>query len=231
MTNEAAIDRFFGQVSDAQAKAEELEPTFFGRIVLISLLDALSRCAHPNLKGNRSRFVALIDDYSQWNLASTYSLRQLSLRLNDVTNQSAYPGFHDLEQEIRNRMQSWPAPGAVVFPGDTDPTLSDLGSILTPQLKTLIEPVRYPSLLWRLRNYVIHEVRNPGKAVDFEVDIPSPYYHSFTHADGIKKTWELYFPNELLSHLLTNCTNNLNSKMRRDDIDPWLAFPYDPKWY
>jgi len=177
------------------------------------------------------RFVALIDGYAQWSLSSTLSLRQLSLRLDEIANPSSCPGFNALKQDILSRMQSWPAPGEIVFPKDIDPTLSDLSKLLTQQLTKLIEPVRYPNLLWTLRNYAIHEGRAPGYGVDFDLGDHSPYYHSLTHADGITKTWELSFPNELLSHLLNRCAANLNARFIRDDIDPWLAFPYKSKWF
>ncbi len=231
MTNEPAIDKFFTLVSEAQRDADELKRPFFARIILISLLDALSRCAHPSIGKNRQRFVALIDDYAQWTLSSAFSLRQLSLRLAEITNPSAYPGFQALSQEIQSRMQSWPAPKTIVLADRVDPTTTDLAPLLTKQLSGFIEPVRYPRLLWSLRNYVIHEVRDPGEGADFELGVTSPYYHSNTRADGITQTWELYFPPELLSYLLTRCANNLSARLRRDDIDPFDAFPYDPKWY
>ena len=231
ISNKQKITDFFSQISAAQNDAESLEKPFFTRIILISLLDALSRCAHPSTRGNRARFVTLIDDYAQWGLSSTYSLRQLALRLADASNPSAYPGHQALSQDIQSRMQSWPAPGAIVFPGDVDPSATDIGALLSKQLMQFIEPVRYPSLLWKLRNFVIHEVRHPGEGVDFQLGIPSPYYHHLTHADGIAQTWELYFPNELISHLLTSCASNLSARLTRDDIDPWLAFPYTVKWY
>jgi hypothetical protein len=69
--NESKIVNFFSQILKAQNDAEELERPFFTRIIFISLLDTLSRCAHPNLQGNRTRFVKLIDDYAQWELSST----------------------------------------------------------------------------------------------------------------------------------------------------------------
>lgn len=229
--NKSKITDFFSQISELQSEAEKLERQSFTRIILISILDTLSRCAHPNIRGNRLRFVALIDGYAQWSLSSTFSLRQLSLRLDEITNPSLYLGFSDLKQDIKSRMQSWPAPGEIIFPNDIDPTLSDLNKFLTQQLAKFIEPVRYPNLLWTLRNYAIHEGRSPGYGVDFDLGDPSPYYHSLIHADEITRTWELFFPNELLTYLLGRCVVNLKARFLRDDVDPWLAFPYKTKWF
>jgi hypothetical protein len=231
IVNESKIASFFSKLSEAQQEAEALDMHFFTRIILISLLDTLSRCANPSLQGNRARFIALIDGYAQWALSSAFGLRQLSLRLDEITNPALFPGLQGLEQEIHTRLQSWPAHGTIVLSKNIDPTTSDLSQFLTQQLAAFIEPTRYPDLLWSLRNYAIHEGRDPGLGVDFELDDPSPYYHTMTHADGITKTWELYIPNELLSQLLSNCAVNLSARLRRDDIDPWLAFPYHPKWY
>ena len=232
--NESKIDNFISQIKNAKSDAEELERPFFTRIICISLLDTLSHCAFPNLRENRTRFVRLIDDYAQWDLTYTFSLRQLSLRLADVTNPSSYPGYQALAENIQERMQTWPGPGEIVFAKDIDPTLSDLSSLLSNKLEDFIEPIRYPSLLWKLRNYVIHEGRNPGEGIDLELGDTSPYYHYLTHMDRIgeiTQTWELYFSNNLISSILTKCVNNLSKKLRKDDIDPWLAFPYNSKWY
>jgi hypothetical protein len=118
-----------------------------------------------------------------------------------------------------------------VFASEVDPTSHELKSRLNSQLTRYIEPVRYPGLLWSLRNSAIHELREPGAGFDFELMEPAPYYHTLTHSDLTTRTWELYFPTELLSHLISRGAANLKLRFERDDVDPWGAFPYDPRWY
>jgi len=231
MSNNDQVEQFFDQIAAAHDKAKSLGDSFFTRVLLLTLLDALAHCAHPNLKGNRQRFAALIDEYAHWPLSSSYSLRQLDLLLSGVSNAAAYPGFQQLLAEVGDRMKKWPQEGSLVDPHEVDPTTSDLKPLLTAETARLIDRVRYPNLTWQLRNFVIHELRNPGKGLDFDLKRPLPYYHTITHVDGITRTWELYFPNELLSELISNASANLKARLLRDDIDPWQAFPYSPRWF
>jgi len=230
MVNGAAINHFFTVTAGAKSEAEAAKP-FHARVILLALLDAISHAAHPSISGNRARFVAFIDEYCQWSLSASYSLRQLALILSEPSAPSSSPGFQGLHGEVASRMQTFPAPGKLVLANQVDPPSHELRSFLTPQLAKYIEPVRYPGLLWSLRNSAVHELREPGAGFDFELKQPSPYYHSLTHDDLVTQTWELFFPTELLSSLLSTGAANLRQRFERDDVDPWAAFPYDPRWY
>ena len=231
MNNAKLIDQFFDLVAEAQQDSSALARPFHTRVIQLSLLDALSHVAHPNIRQNRQRFVALIDEYAQWELSSTYSLRQLALRLADVSIPAQYPGLHLLAAEVNARMQQWPQASQLILASQIDPSATDLKALLNAQLAELIEPVRYTNLLWRVRNFAVHELRDPGWGSDFQLGQPSPYYHTLIHVDGLTTTWELYFPNELLADLISRSSGNLKARLLRDDIDPWSAFPYNPKWY
>ncbi|TFH61450.1 MAG: hypothetical protein E4G90_09690, partial [Gemmatimonadales bacterium] len=184
MTNAPEIAHFFTVVAEAKKEAEAARP-FHARLVLLSLLDVLSHAAHPSIVANRARFVTFVDDYTQWSLSSTFSLRQLHLRLSEPSAPSSIPGFSPLLAEVERRMHAFPSPGTAVFPAGIDPSLDQLRTFLNPQLAKYIEPVRYPSLLWSLRNSVVHELRNLGEGFDFELGKASPYYHRNLHVDGV----------------------------------------------
>ena len=74
------IDQFFGQVENLKRQIDGLSQEHFCRILLFSLLDALSKCAFPEEKrfgANKRRFVQLIDRYSDWKHKDRVSLPQL----------------------------------------------------------------------------------------------------------------------------------------------------------
>ena len=231
MINEQAITHFFKTVGDTHREIQNLPNKFFARAMLFSLIDALSRVAHPGLTKNRQRFVAAIDEYAQWVDVRRFSLRQMGLRLADVHNPSALPGFQALSQEVSSRLAKWPAQGTIVYPEDIDPTRDELRLFLNAELAKLLEPVRYPSLLWATRNSVVHELRNLGEGFDFGFNEMRPYYHSLFRADGITRTWEFYLPNGLLTQIATSMAANLEQRAMRDDVNPWDAFPSSEKLY
>ena len=229
MANEEAIDHYFQVVADAQAEALKLK-SFHARITLLALMDALSRAANPVGMRNSDRFTTLIDQYTQWELSSSYSLRQLSFILDESSATSLTPAIDGLRAEIARRMQRFPMPGTLVYAMDVDPSTSDLQPFLTAEITRCIERVRYPRLLWALRNSVVHELRNPGKGTDFKLGEPSPYYHIVIEDSG-ERTWELYIPNVLITTILTEAASNLKQHLTQIDRNPWDSFPYNPKWY
>jgi hypothetical protein len=84
----------------AQAEAEAAKP-FHSRVILLALLDAISHAAHPSIGGNRARFVAFVDEYCQWSLTQSYSIRQLDMILSEPFTSSSSPGFQALR--VRSR--------------------------------------------------------------------------------------------------------------------------------
>lgn len=231
MSIQESISNFFRIVDKVHLEIQSIPDPFFFRVLQLTLLDTISRAAFPKFRSNKKRFVSLIDQYSDWTLAHRYSLRQFHLLLEDIDDNVAIPGIDALRSEITERIARWPSESKLIFPEDVDPHRDDLSHLLTPVLNKRAEKVRFPSLLWKLRNFAIHELRNPGAGFDFELPDPTPYYHKLTHIDGITKTWELYFPNRLLSHLSKTCIENLEANFYKSDIDPWVSFPYDPRWY
>ncbi|HKZ03762.1 MAG TPA: hypothetical protein VJ180_16080 [Pyrinomonadaceae bacterium] len=169
MNNAKPIAHFFDLVTQAQKDSSALARPFHTRVIQLSILDALSHVAHPNIRQNRQRFAALIDEYAQWELSSTFSLRQLALRLGDVSTPAQYPGLQPLLAEVTARMRKWPQESLLILARQIDPSATDLKALLNAQLAELIEPVRYTNLLWRVRNFAIHELRDPGQGFNFQL--------------------------------------------------------------
>ena len=230
MSFEKEINKFFQLIAEVREEALLLQKPFYTRITLLALLDAVSRVANPTIKINRDRFIQLIGQYANWELSDCYSLRQLSILLSEPNAVALRPHIDGLINEINKRMQKFPPPASLVNANDIDPSASDLESLLTSAIKDFIEPVRYPHLLWTLRNFIIHELREPGRGIDFGLGKAFPYYHEII-VDSGERTWELFIPTEVFTTILTNAANNLQKHLIEIDRNPWAAFPYNSKWY
>jgi hypothetical protein len=173
MTTTENINAFFTRVSETQTAIESIGDPFFKRALLLSLLDALARCASPNIKSNRERFVNLIDTYSQWSDTNRYSLQQLHFCLINIHDTSRYPTLPSLIQEVQTRLRQWTTENKLLLPKDVDPTRQELQSFIVGDIDKVIEKVRYPSLVWVIRNYAVHELSHPGGGMDFKIGNPS----------------------------------------------------------
>ena len=225
------INVFFARMMQAQAAIETIADDSFQRSLLLSLLDILARCAFPNAKTNRDRFVMTIDSYSTWQTKERYGLLQLRHRIANIRDPLNYSTLPDLERDIQARIIRWPAHSTLVFPDDVDPTRQELQPYFSDDLEKLLESVRYPGLLWTIRNYAVHELRHPGGGMDFELGRPEPYYHGLKWDETGKYTWELFFPIAFIAKLVADCATNLKRHCLMTMTTPWNSFPLRPDWY
>jgi len=217
------IQPFFGWVSEQRKNIDKL-PDHFRRILLLSLLDTLSKCAFHREKGNRKRFVDLIDQYSNWKYKDYVSLPQLRFLLLEVG------GCEELKRKVETRISKWPH-GRILRPDETDPHLNELDRFRCGIWHEQIEKARYPSLLWRMRNFAVHEFRSPGRGWAFSDDNTTPYYHGLLDEKGSFQSWELVIPCEVVSRIVQDCSENLKAKFEQEGFDPNASFTFGSSWY
>jgi hypothetical protein len=218
------IDGYFEWVRDQRKEIDKF-PERFRRILLLSLLDSLSKCAFPKEGGNKRRFVNLIDQYSGWKHKDCVSLPQLRYLL-IKTGSCA-----NLLRHVQERMNEW-FKGRILRPEESDLRLNELENLKCSACEDLIEKARYASLLWQMRNFAVHEFRRAGEGMAaISDDHSSPYYHGCLEPDGSFRSWELYVPSEVISQVVQKCSDNLEKKLRSEGRDPYDAFSYGSSWY
>ena len=219
------MDEFFQWVATRRKEIDQL-PEHFRRILLLSLLDTLSKCAFPKERTNRKRFVDLIDHQSCWKYKDYVSLPQLRYLLLEAE------GCEDLKREVESRVSKWPH-GRILRPDEADPHLNELDRFRCGIWQEQIERARYPSLLWRMRNLAVHEFRNPGKGWAISNDNSTPYYHGYLEQaqSGSFKTWELYMSCEVVSRIVQKCSENLKAQFEQKGFDPYESFTFGSSWY
>jgi hypothetical protein len=224
MSVQQDIDLFFEWIQEQKKEIDKL-PERFRRILLLSLLDLLSRCAFPKEKNNRKRFVDLIDCNSEWKHKDHISLPQLRYRLLNTKAEEC----QELINEVERRMNLWPY-GRILRPEEADPLLSDLDRFKQGECEKLIELTRYASLLWTMRNFVVHEFRTPGQGWEISKDNSTPYYHGQLNEES-KHSWELYIPSEVISKIVLSCSDNLKKEFKQNLINPYDSFDFGSSWF
>lgn len=230
MSAEENIDSFFGWVNDQRKEINDLTTKcpssceLYRRILLLSLLDMLSKCAFPNEVKNRKRFVRLIDCYSDWKYKDYVSLSQLRCIL--IKKGVCQKLRSEIEKRINNLVK-----GEIHRPEKADITIQELANFKCTKCEKLIEDARYSSLLWQMRNYALHEFRRVGRGMaSISSNHSTPFIHELQELNG-SVSWELYIPSNVISQITQNSSNNLEQKFRTEARDPYDAFSYGSNWY
>lgn len=226
MTAQQDIESFFKWVTDQIGEIDKL-PNHFRRILLVSLLDTLARCAYPAEKNNRNRFVNLIDSYSDWIDKDRVSLPQLRYVL---SGEPEAIECRELLREVESRLSRW-SYGKILRPEEADPLSKDLDRFKQGKCEKLIERVRYTSLLWTMRNFAVHEFRDPGQGWSISDDNTSPYYHGHLNGPSNQHSWELYIPCEVISMLVLSCSEGLKRYFERERLNPYDRFNFGSSWF
>jgi len=224
------IEHFYNWYNQQRQNAMDLNYNF-GRIILLATVDTLSKYAFPNMKNNfGKRFIKLIDEYSDWQDKDRISLPQLLILLKNK-NHNKYKKEITL---IENKLMKFQN-DAIPLSYEIDPLISDLIKEIG-EVDSFVHKARYASLLWKMRNFAVHECRHPGNGFAVAGDQPYPYYVSFikftndNYNDYIE-TLEFVIPNEVISNIIINCINNLKVKFTNEGVNPFYAIKDSSSWF
>lgn len=220
------IDLFFGHFEQLHQSIESCDLRYANEIskpiLLCSILDSISRCIYPKL-GHREKFTYFVDDFSQWKYVDKISVVQLYYFIKDETDIKYEP----LKSYVINKVEKMTV--GKLYEPEFDEYLNQLKYLKV--VENEIRKFSYSNLLYKYRNYVVHEFRTPGKGSDF-AQKDEIYYHHFGHFGESKneKTWELVFPVKFLIKLVSESIDNLKYYCKQNKINPYDNFSFDTIW-
>lgn len=201
-------------------------------ILLLCLLDTLSLYAFSTETDSRKRFIRLIDTYSDWVDKNRISLIQLQCLLDRIRIPSAK--YDELCKEVGARISKWEN-GRINRSSEVDPLLDEFNKYRDGLTDRLISAARYPSLLWVMRNRLVHSFVMPGDGVDISDDKSTPYYIGGYHSiEALKKkdlSWGLVISPEVISSLMKSCADNLRAHFEKHSINPDERLPLTECWF
>lgn len=191
-------------------------------ILLCSLIDTLSSIRYSKLP-NRERFISFIDDFSGWSNVNRISLVQLHYFIKDENDKNYEPIKTFLKVKM-SKMRS-----GTIYLTDFDDYLHNLN-----YLKVIEEQINcfsYANLLYKFRNYLIHEFRTPGLGSNF-IKSDAIHYYSLTEitGKGMNHSWELVFPVNYLYRLVSDCIKNIKEYCLINKINPYDYYEFDSRW-
>lgn len=206
---------FEQELQKVDLKGENLH----SRIVLVIMLDALSRAAHPHLaRKNHDRIIKFINIFVQWNDRDKISLPQIMYKLQEAELTDCV-----LYNEVSSTVASWKQ--SIIHPSAVDPCFDSLINVARCDCeRKIVKSSRYNELFYSHRNYLVHEYRNPGDGFVGLSQSEGSYYHQ----NDLK--WELVFPVKLLSSFCHDGLAELKKKLIDEARDPYKAYAFGSKW-
>jgi len=207
-------------------------PSICKYLTYFSVFDILGKLAFPK-KGHRERYKELINYYSSWKYKSYISSLQLECILKHVSK--------ELRTLIKAKIDINPLTYNNFFnklriPADkvdfTEEKLKEglSGSQLKLYEKNMntIHKARYDNLFYKLRCFVVHELRfpNPPNASNVDENSEEPVYFSYSkilneekEAEKIKLEpgYRLYFSPKLILLILEECIEKTKGEINYDD--------------
>lgn len=102
-----------------------------------------------------------------------------------------------------------------------------LSFVSTEQHEDLVELCRHYRLVYSMRNYLVHQVRSPGGAMDaIGRESETPCYHRYMGRDDL----HLLYPFGFLKALFLRSLDSLEKHLRRFSINPYDLIEDSSAW-
>jgi hypothetical protein len=238
------IKRFENYYSEQLTEITELKgmgghTNHYRRILLITILDAMSKAVFPNV-GNRQRNVNLLRNYSEWKELDRVSLPHLQ----KILQMAPEPQFEPLRLFAAKELSKWLSGEVVTL--DRDASFQDVITLWPKDSESkypirgiskeiTIESIQHVHIFYSHRNYLLHEFRMPGMlSSELCVREKEPTYCQLMHESDDEEnevsSWELMYPIGFYSILVENSLKNLSAYLRKNQIDPIASYSSGSFW-
>ena len=223
-------------------------------LVYFSVFDILTSCAflYKNGMNNKltqcGKYKIFINHYSNWKYKSYISYLQLECILKDIKNK-------DLKNQIKEKIEiSRVKTDEFFYHNPTEPIFADKVDFTEQELKkglnssqleisvkdmNKIHQARYDNLLYKLRCFVVHELRfpDPPNGSDTYINIEKPLYFKYTEILNEEKEpkemklesgCRLYLSPKLILLILEECIEKSKREINYDD-NYYKIFEATPK--
>ena len=213
------IQQYYDYFKQELKKVDSDGENLRSRILLVTIIDALSRAAHPHLaKKNHDRIVKFIDNYVQWCDRDRVSLPQIKYKLeaDSLINGPLY-------KYVSSTVDRWQ--DSMIHDSSVDPLFdSVINKAQCDCERKIIKLSKYKELFYSHRNYLVHEYRNPGDGFVGFSQCTGAHYHQHD------TRWELVFPVSLFSAFCHDGLSELKNKLIDEDRDPYESYEFGSKW-
>jgi hypothetical protein len=218
------IEKFCSYFEEQIHKIENLKEPLYQKILIITLMDTLSRVWSQGVTQNKKRFINLITNCIQWEHRERVSIPMTYYRLVDRKDVSTI--LTEYFQKLINQLDY-----GKIYRLEIDPFFSEIEHLIkTNEEKDILVKSRHLELLYIYRNHLVHEFRKPGHGMEFSDNNESPYYHGMTNLSLRKDTWELVYPTRFLMNFSKIALSNIKKFLLQNNFDPYSYFQFGSPW-
>jgi hypothetical protein len=189
----------------------------------VSFLDSLAATIYPD-RGNKERFVALVDRFSHWEERDNVSLTHLG-KLVAITSD---PELEGVRIYVNERLKEWKKRTSRVILISEDPSYDEIKKqgwerSKSAEHKISLSDFNHSHLLYKLRNSLVHQFQAKN---ELGSNIPSvPFYQVVQSFEGGGVTKpvkiELIYPAEFLKNISETILDNAIKYLRKGNINPF----------
>ena len=214
------------------AGPEDLQFLFYKKVLMVTALDTLAgirfpKVNYPDLHNkNPKRFIRFISEYGSWEHGELVSTPFL---LDSLSTRNTRNG--KLAEYLRDKMNGYDSNSGNYFKltvfDETPSNLLDYAT--TENEENLIWCYQHYAIFYRYRNFLVHEARTPGYAMDgIRNNENGAFYHGYI--GNALEGWHLAYPVELFVTLLSNSTNGLRDFFQEQNQSPYAFVGDTTRW-
>lgn len=208
----------------------------FKQVLYVTFLDSLAASVYPK-RGNRERFIALLEQFCCWEYANRYCI----LHLAKFTSLTSDPEYQSIRKYTHDLVKSWPdkVNGVGVIRVETLPSSTEVeshwnSSKASGDKGVNLDDFKYSNLMYQLRNSLVHQLQRKGSEVGGGVT-NEPYYQLYkTYEEPSLElkpsVFELVFPTPMLYALCKTALKNVCKYFRNGNINPFPHYYSGDYW-
>lgn len=201
----------------------------YRKVLYVTMLDTLAgvrfnRKSYPELaKQNRERFSRFVLEHCSWPEAKLTSLPFLFEKLKELKIETG-----SLGRFVSAKLSHFSTSdgGSVEAIKMDEPSAALMQHAASEKEEAAISKYEHIALLYRYRNWLVHESREPGHAMEAFADQPAPYYHGYLQ----RADWFLGYPLAMFKRLALNGLSGFRAYLEANAIDPYSALDKAQRW-
>lgn len=191
------------------------------KVLYVSVLDTLAGLRYQH-RGNRERFQAFVLQHAGWKEAELLSIPFL---WDELESKNRCGGALGKAVALKIGQHSTEDGG---FPAakHIDEPASRLMALAADSTEIeAIEKCRHVELLYRYRNFLVHESREPGNSMDVS-SAADPHYTTYLG----DSRWYLVYPLRCFESLVSRSIDSFRAYLVAESIDPYGLFGMTERW-
>lgn len=208
---------------------EDYQTRLYKKILYVTEIDALAgirfhKSTYPDFNSkNRERFVRFIKEYGDWPKGELVSLPFVFDELNKSKSKDS-----NLFNHIYHKLTcSKSIEGEPVGYESFDENINDLLKLASTEKeeKALFRYQHY-SIFYRYRNYLVHDSREPGHAMEGVFSSTDPHYHKYID----EERWYLIYPIDLFETIFKKSIETVKQYFKGNKMNPYNFVEDTSRW-